>query len=122
MTKPADEFDQMERLAAGLLSFKHMSPEAKARFHTDLRNCCSFPFQAARSCRNDGCVRYGSIGTSASGRVKSPKHKPSSQRWLHKQVTARGGLSEDGRHFDKAIAADVLSELVERRLRGSSSN
>ena len=37
MTKPADEFDQMERLAAGLLSFKHMSPEAKARFHTDLR-------------------------------------------------------------------------------------
>ena len=36
MTKPADDFDLMERLAAGLLSFKHMSPYAKGRFHTDL--------------------------------------------------------------------------------------
>ena len=56
-------------MAAGLLSFKHMSPYARARFQIDLR----------------------------------------------KLVTARGGLSEDGSHFDKAIASDVLSELVEER-------
>jgi hypothetical protein len=67
----SDDLEQMERLAAGLLSFKHMSPYARARFQIDLR----------------------------------------------KLVTARGGLSEDGSHFDKAIASDVLSEVVERGMR-----
>jgi hypothetical protein len=61
----------MERLAVGLLSFKHLTPDAKARFRSDLR----------------------------------------------KVVASRGGLSEGGMHFDKAIAADVLSELVERGMR-----
>jgi hypothetical protein len=67
----SDDFDQMERLAVGLLSFKHLTPDAKARFRSDLR----------------------------------------------KVVASRGGLSEGGMHFDKAIAADVLSELVERGMR-----
>jgi hypothetical protein len=67
----SDDLEQMERFAAGLLSFKDMSPYAKARFHIDLR----------------------------------------------KLVTARGGLSEDAGHFDKAITCDVLSELVERAMR-----
>jgi hypothetical protein len=67
----SDDSDQMERLAVGLLSFKHLRPDAKARFRSDLR----------------------------------------------KVVASRGGLSEGGMHFDKAIAADVLSELVERGMR-----
>jgi hypothetical protein len=67
----SDDSDQMERLAVGLLSFKHLRPDAKARFRSDLR----------------------------------------------KVVASRGGLSEGGTHFDKAIAADVLSELVERGMR-----
>ena len=67
----SDDFDQMERLAVGLLSFKYLRPDAKARFRNDLR----------------------------------------------KVVALRGGLSEGGMHFDKAIAADVLSELVERGMR-----
>ena len=67
----SDDFDQMERLAVGLLSFKHLRPDAKARFRSDLR----------------------------------------------KVVASRGGLSEGSMHFDKAIAADVLSELVERGMR-----
>jgi len=67
----SDDSDQMERLAVGLLSFKHLRPDAKARFRSDLR----------------------------------------------KVVASRGGLSEGGKHFDKAIAADVLSELVERGMR-----
>jgi len=55
----SDDSDQMERLAVGLLSFKHLRPDAKARFRSDLR----------------------------------------------KVVASRGGLSEGGTHFDKAIAA-----------------
>ena len=65
----SDDFDQMERLAAGLLSFKHLKPDAKKLFRRDLR----------------------------------------------KIVASRGGLSEG--HFNKAIAAEVLSELVERGMR-----
>ena len=34
----SDDSDQMERLAVGLLSFKHLRPDAKARFRSDLRN------------------------------------------------------------------------------------
>lgn len=67
----SDDFVEMERLAAGLLSFKHLKPDAKKRFRSDLR----------------------------------------------KVLASRGGLSEGGMHFDKAIAADVLSELVERGMR-----
>jgi len=54
MTKPADDFDQRERLAAGLLSFKCMSPTANARLHTDLRKIVTSATTATRLEKQNG--------------------------------------------------------------------
>ena len=50
----SDDFDQMERLAAGLLSFKHLKPDAKKLFRRDLRKIV-----ASRGGLSEGAFQQG---------------------------------------------------------------